>query len=58
MTSKDIIKCLLADGWVEVRAKGSHHQFRHPFKRGTVTVPHPNKDLPIGTLQSILKQAQ
>jgi len=49
---------LINDGWYEVRAKGSHVQFKHPKKLGTVTVPHPRKDIPIGTFNSIKKQAQ
>jgi len=40
------------------RTKGSHRQFKHPTKRGTVTVAgKPNIDVPPGTLNSILKQA-
>ena len=38
--------------------RGSHHQFTHPEKPGRVTVKHPGKDLPIGTLRSIYRQAQ
>ena len=38
--------------------RGSHHQFTHPEKPGRVTVKHPSKDLPIGTLRSIYRQAQ
>ncbi|MBK7217880.1 MAG: type II toxin-antitoxin system HicA family toxin [Candidatus Promineofilum sp.] len=37
--------------------KGSHHQFKHPQKAGRVTVPHPKRELPVGTLQSIFRQA-
>jgi predicted RNA binding protein YcfA (HicA-like mRNA interferase family) len=49
---------LEADGWFEVRTKGSHRQFRHPTKPGTVTVAgKPSVDLPPGTLNSVLKQA-
>jgi predicted RNA binding protein YcfA (HicA-like mRNA interferase family) len=40
-----------------VRIKGSHHHFKHPVKKGIVTVPHPKKDIPKGTYNSILKQA-
>jgi predicted RNA binding protein YcfA (HicA-like mRNA interferase family) len=40
-----------------VHVVGSHHQYKHPTKPGKVTVPHPRKDLPIGTARSILKQA-
>jgi predicted RNA binding protein YcfA (HicA-like mRNA interferase family) len=44
-------------GWYVVRIKGSHHHFAHPVNSGIVTVPHPRKDLPIGTLRSIEHQA-
>ncbi len=57
MNSRKIIKRLLQDGWYEVNQIGSHKQFKHPVKKGTVTVPHPSRDLPIGTLKSIEKQA-
>jgi predicted RNA binding protein YcfA (HicA-like mRNA interferase family) len=40
-----------------VTQKGSHVQFRHPTKTGRVTVPHPERDIPIGTLKSIEKQS-
>jgi predicted RNA binding protein YcfA (HicA-like mRNA interferase family) len=55
--SRDIIKQLQKDGWYEVNQVGSHKQFKHPTKNGRVTVPHPNRDIPIGTLKSIEKQA-
>ena len=54
--SKRILACLLAEGWVSVGAKGSHHKFKHPDGR-IVVVPHPKKDLPTGTARSIAKQA-
>lgn len=57
MNSREITKLILNDGWELVRTKGSHHQYRHPTKPGTVTIPHPKKDLPKGTIKSILKQA-
>jgi len=57
MKSADIIRLLEADGWRRVAQKGSHLQFRHPIKAGRVTVPHPGKDLTIGTLKSIERQA-
>ena len=57
MNSKDVIKALKKDGWEMVRVTGSHHHFRHSKKSGTVTVPHPKKDLPRGTLKSIKKQS-
>jgi predicted RNA binding protein YcfA (HicA-like mRNA interferase family) len=55
--SREIIKRLHADGWYEVALVGSHKQFKHPVKKGRVTIVHPNRDIPIGTLKSIEKQA-
>lgn len=57
MKSKAVIKKIQADGWYEVRQTGSHKQFKHPTKKGTVTVPHPKSDLGVGTLKSISKQS-
>lgn len=57
MDSKAIIKALESDGWHEVAQKGSHKKFRHATKPGYVTVPHPKKDMKIGTIKSIEKQA-
>ena len=57
MHSRKIIKMLLDDGWYEVNQAGSHKQFKHPTKKGRVTVPDPKKDIPVGTLNSIKKQA-
>ena len=57
MKSADVIKKLQADGWILHHVKGSHQQFKHPSKPGKVTVPHPTRDLPIGTLKSIEKQS-
>lgn len=57
MDSRRIIKMLEDDGWYLVAKVGSHSQFRHPSKKGRVTVPHPKKDIPIGTLKSIERQS-
>ncbi len=57
MKSRDVIKALKSDGWEQVAQKGSHVQFKHPTKKGRVTVPHPKKDIPTGTLRSVEKQA-
>ncbi|MGM0653876.1 MAG: type II toxin-antitoxin system HicA family toxin [Thermodesulfobacteriota bacterium] len=46
-----------ADGWSLVRVKGSHHHFKHPTKKGLVTIPHPKRTLPNGTRSNILEQA-
>jgi predicted RNA binding protein YcfA (HicA-like mRNA interferase family) len=57
MNSRDIIRALAADGWERVAQRGSHVQFKHPTKPGRVTIPHPKKDIPLGTLRSIEKQS-
>ncbi len=53
--SRQIIRRLEKDGFELVKVSGSHHKFRKGDK--TVTVPHPKKDLPIGTVRAIYKQA-
>jgi len=58
MDSRNLIKRLLEDGWMHVATRVSDWQFKHPVKSGKVTVPHPKRDLPIGTARSVLKQAQ
>lgn len=57
IASRQIIKALQADGWNHVRTTGDHWHFRHPTKPGIVTVQHPRKDVPIGTLKSIERQS-
>ena len=59
MSSREVIRRLLDDGWEEVlpRTPGSHRHFRHPVKKGRVTVQHPAKDIPIGTLKEIERQS-
>jgi predicted RNA binding protein YcfA (HicA-like mRNA interferase family) len=57
MRSREVIAALERAGWEQVRQKGSHVQFKHPQRPGLVTVPHPNADIPIGTLRSIEKQS-
>lgn len=58
MDSKAVIKRLKDDGWYELTSTGtSHRQFKHPEKPGRVTVKHPDRDIPIGTLKSIEKQS-
>ena len=58
MTVRDIVRELEEMGWVQVRHVGSHRQFRHPTKPGTVTVPGRMGDaLAKGTVGSIVRQA-
>ncbi|RPI19139.1 MAG: type II toxin-antitoxin system HicA family toxin [Ignavibacteriae bacterium] len=59
MKFQALVKLLEKDGWFMVRQKGSHRQYHHPAKKGTVTIAgKPNDDVPTGTLNNILKQAQ
>ncbi len=56
---KQVIKVLEADGWYLARTRGSHRQYKHPSKSGTVTVSGKSSvDVPIGTLKNIWRQAQ
>ncbi len=60
MKYRDIIREIEADGWQHVRTSGSHMQYRHLIKPGTVTISaggKMSKDVPPGTLQSIRRQA-
>lgn len=55
--SRKLIKMLEAAGWYYIGATGDHRHFRHPSLPGKVTVLHPNKDIAIGTIRSIYRQA-
>jgi predicted RNA binding protein YcfA (HicA-like mRNA interferase family) len=58
MNVRDVLRALKADGWIEVRSKGSHLQLKHPTKPGLVTLPmHGSRDIKPGTLASIERQA-
>lgn len=58
MKATEIIKILKEDGWYLKEQKRSHQQFIHSTKSGKVTIPvHGSKDIPVGTLASIFKQA-
>ena len=58
MKVKDLVKMLEDDGWSLDRTKGSHRQFKHSTKPGTVTVAgKPSVEIPSGTLNAILKQS-
>jgi len=59
MKVRELLKLIETDGWYLVRTRGDHRQFHHPTKPGTVTVAgKPGVDIPLGTLNSILKQAR
>ena len=58
MKVRDVVRLLEADGWYQVRMRGSHRQFKHPSKRGLVTVAgHSGDELAIGTLSNVRRQA-
>ncbi|WP_316979332.1 type II toxin-antitoxin system HicA family toxin [Shumkonia mesophila] len=57
MDSRQIIKTLEAAGWQHKRTTGSHWHFWHPARRVLVTVPHPKRDLPTGTVKAIERQS-
>lgn len=56
-SSREVISLLKSDGWYEVACDGDHHQFKHPVKKGKVTVTHPKKDIPRKTLDNISRQS-
>jgi predicted RNA binding protein YcfA (HicA-like mRNA interferase family) len=58
MKVREVLAMLRADGWYLVAWRDSHRQFKHPVKRGRVTVAgNTGDELSLGTLKSILKQA-
>ena len=58
MTAKEVERLIKADGWYKVDIQGSHHHYKHPTKRGKLTIPfHGKKELKKATANSILKQA-
>lgn len=58
MKVREVIRLIETDGWVRVRQRGSHRQFKHPTKPGLVTIAgKPGDELAPGTLNSVLKQA-
>ena len=59
MKVRDIIKLIEKDGWTLARQRGSHRQYKHPLKKGIVTIAgHPGDDLGRDTLKSIMRQAK
>ena len=57
MRSAELIKLLEVEGWLLRGVRGSHHVFSHPQRGGHISVPHPKKDLGIGLVHKLLKQA-
>ena len=57
MNSKEIIRQLEKAGWKLRDVNGSHHIYTHPERGGHISVPHPKKDLGVGLVKKLLKQA-
>jgi predicted RNA binding protein YcfA (HicA-like mRNA interferase family) len=57
MNSAELIKQLEKSGWVLRGVKGSHHIYTHPEHAGHISIPHPKKDLGVGLVHKLLKQA-
>lgn len=57
-SSRDIKSRLERDGWRVERVQGSHQVFKHPTSRETIVLPHPRKDLGLGLVRAIYKQAK
>jgi len=57
VTAREILKLLHNDGWFVYEQNGSHIQFKHPVKKGRVTVPGHKGDMKKSTVHSVLKQA-
>ena len=55
--SRDIIQRLQRDGFELISVRGSHHKFRNVASSRTVIVPHPKRDIPLGTAKAIYAQA-
>lgn len=60
MKVREAIHLIEKDGWYLARQKGSHMQFKHPIKKGLVTIAchRLSDDIAKGTVASILRQAQ
>jgi predicted RNA binding protein YcfA (HicA-like mRNA interferase family) len=57
MKSAELVKLLEQAGWKLITVRGSHHIFRHTQRPGHISVPHPRKDLGIGLVKKLMKQA-
>ncbi len=57
MTSAALIREMQQAGWVLNRVNGSHHVFKHSQRPGIVVVPHPKKELGVGLVKAIRRQA-
>jgi predicted RNA binding protein YcfA (HicA-like mRNA interferase family) len=54
---RDIVKRLQQEGFEQVWVRGSHHKFVHRRSHRRVMVSHPKRDLPLGAVRAIYKDA-
>jgi predicted RNA binding protein YcfA (HicA-like mRNA interferase family) len=57
VTGREVLKALVGVGFVPVSTKGSYAKVAHPDGRVAVVPMHGGRDIPRGTLGSILRQA-
>ena len=58
LSGRAVIQALQRGGFRLSHVHGSHYYLRRPDTAGLVVVPvHGNRDIPVGTLRSILHQA-
>ena len=58
MKYRDLLKMVQSVGWRLIQTNGSHQQYKYPTKAGRVTLAgKPGKDVPMGTLKNVLRQA-
>jgi predicted RNA binding protein YcfA (HicA-like mRNA interferase family) len=57
ISSREMIKKLIDDSWYLARITGDHYHYKHPTKKGTVTVQHPVKDLSPKIVHDIIKKS-
>ena len=57
MKFREIERIILADGWYKASSNGSHVHYKHPTKKGKVTIPNHPGDLNPIVIKSILRQA-
>jgi predicted RNA binding protein YcfA (HicA-like mRNA interferase family) len=55
--NREIIRRLKQEGFELLSVAGLHHKFVHRTLRRRVIVPHPSRDLPLGTVRAIYKDA-
>lgn len=60
LSSKKVVAVLLREGFIFVSQRGSHGKYRRGLtgKTATVIVPINKREMPIGTLRSIVRQSQ